>query len=111
MTDYIQLGSAPALEEPAQLGMPGYAAAARKECQAYIQAIRAKLGPEPQGAKLAVKPFPHEFGSFYEAVCYYDPASPASFDYAMRCERHAPETWEEAGMTPPLKQGREAQGR
>ena len=110
-TDYIPLGSAPANEDCADIGMRGYAAAARKECQAYIEAIRRKLGPEPAGARLAVKPFPCESGSYYEVVCRFDSAYPAAAAYALRCEREAPESWGEVGMKPPVRHGRDVPGR
>jgi hypothetical protein len=110
-TDYIPLGSAPANEDCADIGMRGYAAAARKECLAYIEAIRRKLGPEPRGASLAVKPFPCDSGSYYEVVCRFDNAFPAAAAYALRCEREAPESWAEVGMKPPLTPGRPAPDR
>ncbi len=101
MNEYITLGSAPAMEQCAQVGDEHYRDQAMRECRAYIAAIRKKLGPEPEGASLRVKSFPHDYGTYYEAVCNYDPNDQAAIDYAFRCEAEAPTTWEEVGMQPP----------
>lgn len=109
---YIPLGSAPCNEECTDIGSPLYRFLARKECQAYVRAIRKKLGPEPEGATLAVTAFRHsDFGTYYEAVCHFDPAYPASVAYAHRCEREAPERWSDVGMKPPVRHGRRERGR
>ncbi len=100
--NYIPLGPVPCNEDAADIGAPGYAADGPRECRAYLLAIRKKLGPEPAGARLAVMGFPHEFGRYYEVVVHFDPARPASVQYAQRCEREAPESWAEVGMKPPL---------
>lgn len=52
------------------------------ECQTFIQAIRNYLGHEPGGARLDTKAFPHKSGTYYEGICYYDPALPEAEDYA-----------------------------
>jgi hypothetical protein len=110
ITDYIPLGSAPADEDHAELSSPSYAVDAHKECRAYIQAIRRKLGPEPQGARLDVMAFPHESGTYYEVICRFDNAQQPAVAYALRCESRPPETWGEVGMRPPLGR-RHAHGR
>ena len=73
----------------------------RRLSKAYIQAIRNYLGNEPDGAELETRVFDGDKGMFYEVVCYYDPEQPASHDYAIRCERQAPHTWQEGGVSPP----------
>lgn len=93
MRDHIELGQTPPEEDCAQLGSDGYSSQARVECQRYIQVIREKMGQEPEGAKLAIKSAEHEFGTYYEVVCYYDDKFPDSIDYAFRCESDGPMTW------------------
>lgn len=93
MRDYITVGPSPYDEPCAQLGEPNYTAAARAECRRFIEAIAAKLGPPPKGALLAVKGFPHEYGTYYEVVCYFDDADEAATEYACACESKAPATW------------------
>ena len=95
MREYIELGSSPCDEECAQVGQADYETAARiRECLRFIDAIRAKLGPEPPGARLVVKGFSHDYGTYYEVVCWYDPKIDESVEYAFRCESESPKTWE-----------------
>jgi len=95
MRDYVSLGSAPYGEECAQVGEENYAQRAIKECKRFIQLIRSVFGPEPDGAKLSVKAFNHDFGTYYEVVCYFDEESPKAIEYAFKCEEHVPERWTE----------------
>jgi hypothetical protein len=94
MRDYLTIGSAPCDEDCAQVGHPNYTWQARQECQRFLQLIRKTLGPEPEGARLAVTSFPHEFGDDLEVVCHVDTDVPAAVDYAFRCEAETPATWE-----------------
>jgi uncharacterized C2H2 Zn-finger protein len=93
MQDYISLGPVPSEESCAQIGDEHYAARARAECKRFIELLRATFGPEPSGAYLTAKAFDHDFGTYYEVVCYFNPRVPASIDYAYRCEREAPTSW------------------
>lgn len=94
--DYLELGSSPADEDCAQLGTDDYAARARAECQRYIALIRQVVGPEPAGAHLRIKGFPHDFGTYYAVVCAFTPESQEAIDYAWRCDAEAPTTWNAA---------------
>ena len=92
--DYLTIGSTPADEDCLQLGTPEYTAqAARAECQRFIDLIRAVCGEEPEGARLSVKGFPHDFGTYYEVVCYYDDDDERAADYAFHVEGDAPCRW------------------
>ena len=94
MRDYIEIGPSPCGESCVQLGEENYPTRARAECNRFIQLIREVLGTEPSGARLAVKGHPHDFGTYYEVICYYDPENQAALEYAFRCESDSPETWE-----------------
>ena len=94
MNDFISIGSSPAEETCAQLGDENYGQKAKAECQRFVELIRKKLGEESNGARLCVMGFPHDFGTYFEVVCKYDPTIPGAMDYAMRCEAEAPTTWE-----------------
>lgn len=104
MSDYLELGQAPANEECAQIGDPNYRTNAIRECRAYIQAIRNYMGMEPDGAYLTYKSFPHDFGLFYEVVVRYDPENEAAVTYAFKRESKAPLTWEEGSVAPPARE-------
>lgn len=93
MREYIEYGPVPAEESCAQVGEEDYDGRARAECLAYIALIRQTCGVEPEGAQLAVKSFPHDFGSYKEVVCYYDEAYPDSVDYAWGIEKNLPIRW------------------
>lgn len=100
MRDFLNIGCTPCEESCQQVPYtdPGLA---RRECLAFIKAIRKKLGNEPEGASLQVNSFPHDFGTYHEVVCYYNDTMPESEEYALLCESDAPATWREVGMVAP----------
>jgi hypothetical protein len=100
MKDYLAIGSSPAEEECVQVGEEGYALRARAECRRYIEALRSKLGPEPEGARLALKGSEHDYGTYYEVVCWFDAEREEAVRYAYDCEGDGPATWEDVEPLP-----------
>ena len=99
--DYLTIGATPAGEECEQLGPDYDPRKAREECRRFMAAIRFTVGKEPDGAWLSIKGFLHEFGTYHEVVCNYE--TQEGLEYALKCERMAPETWPtglERPMTP-----------
>src|SRR4051812_37419930 len=96
MRDCMDLGSAPPMEDCAQVGSTDYWERARRECRAYVALLRRVLGDEPPGASLSVKSHPHDFGTYLSVVCHFDPEINAAADYAFRCESDGPQAWDEA---------------
>lgn len=94
MIDYINIGPVPPEEDCAQVGSADYPHRARIECQKYIELLRKHLGDEPAGARLKIKSFSHDFGSYLEVVCEYDESRSDAVDYAFKCESNGPMTWE-----------------
>lgn len=94
MKDTIEIGSSPCDEDCVQVGADSYELLAREECNRFIELIRKKLGPEPEGARLFVKSNPHDFGTYLEVACRFDDENEAATRYAYRCEAEAPATWE-----------------
>jgi hypothetical protein len=94
MRDYLDIGPVPAEEDCTQVGVDNYMAKARPECNRFIERIREVLGVEPEGARLAVKSNPHDFGSYLSVVCYWDIDNEVAEAYAFRCEGSGPLTWE-----------------
>jgi hypothetical protein len=90
---YLEIGAAPPEEEPVQMGIPGYTKKALQECNRYIKLLRKTLGPEPPHTELRPKGFQHDFGTYYEVVCYYDEHYEESIEYAFNCESKGPLTW------------------
>jgi hypothetical protein len=95
MRDFLNIGSAPYEEDCAQLGTEDYYEKSKDECRRFIDLIRQKCGPEPVGARLATKSFQHDFGTYYEVVCYFDDTIPESEEYAFEVEANAPATWDD----------------
>jgi hypothetical protein len=95
MKEYIDIGPTPCDENCTQVGDQLYAAAARRECRAFLNQLVRQFGPaEKHHARLAIKSFPHDFGHYMEVVCYYDTDAADSADYAFLCESHAWTTWD-----------------
>ncbi len=95
MQDYLNIGSSPPGEDCVALGEPDYERRAKEECRRYIQKLREFLGPEPEGARLAIKGFNHDFGRYYEVVCWFEEDNEPATEYAFACESEGPETWDE----------------
>ena len=95
MRDCLHIGSSPPMESCAQLGSPDYRREARRECNVYIRQLRRALGDEPDGARLAIKENPHDFGTYLDVVCWYDPDIKAAVDYAFKCESESPMEWDD----------------
>jgi hypothetical protein len=100
MENYLVLAPAPIEEDCAQVGTDDYTARARAECRRFIALLRKKFGPEPEGARLAVKSFMHDFGEYLEVICYFDDTLPESVEYALHCEDNLPATWDDESRTP-----------
>ena len=100
MRDHLYIGSAPAGEDCAQLGRDDFGPLNRLECRAYVDALRVKYGPEPEGCDYRLKRENHDFGTYYEVAIYYDDSDPVACDYAFEVENGL-ETWAEVGMTAP----------
>jgi hypothetical protein len=95
MQPYLTLAPAPVEEDCAQVGTDDYTARARNECRRFMALLRTKFGPEPEGARLDIKSFSHDFGDYLEVVCYFDETLPESVEYAYRCEENLPATWDD----------------
>jgi hypothetical protein len=92
--DRIDIRTAPPYADCAALGSDGYPARARRECRASIDLLRRALGDEPLGARLAIRPSPHDFGNHLSVVGYYEPENEEEADYAFRCESRGPPPWD-----------------
>jgi hypothetical protein len=96
--DYLEIGCTPAAEDAAQVGSDGYYERMRRETSVYIRQLRRVHGIEPAGARLTVKSFPHDFGTYHEVVCYFDPEIPESVEYAFKLEGSNLEHWDETAL-------------
>ena len=93
MIDYIELGSAPCDENCVQVGEDNYGERSKNECKQFIELIRKTVGQEPEGARLTIKGFEHDFGRYYEVVCKFDDRNETAINYAFKCESESPTKW------------------
>ena len=102
MRDYIEIGSSPVEEPCVQVNKEGnYHKAMREECLRFIELLRRTFGPEPEGARLSVKSNPHDFGTYYEVVCYFEDNDEEARKYAFRCEAETPARWDQPAAAAP----------
>ncbi len=95
MFNRIEIGPTPLDEDCAQVGEHDYGVKAPRECQRFIKQLRECFGPEPEGAELRMIGSPHDFGTYYEVYCVYDPKKPDSLNYALNVENKTPATWKD----------------
>lgn len=94
MQDYLSIGSVPSGEDCAQVGEEDYHVKAITECRRFLDLIKRTVGEPPEGAKLGIKGFEHDFGTYYEVVVYYDVDDEAATSYAYKVESEAPQNWD-----------------
>ena len=95
MKDEMVISSCPTEEDCAQVGQDGYYEQARKECKAFLNQLIRIHGNPPTGARLVVKGFSHDFGTYYEVVVIYDDDIEEAVDYAFLLEGNIPEEWDD----------------
>jgi hypothetical protein len=95
LKDYIEIGPTPVEEDCVQVGADNYGGLARRECNVFIEQLRRVFGTEPEGARLAIKRNPHDFGEYLEVVCHYDDELPDSVEYAFKLEAKTPANWDD----------------
>jgi len=100
MENYLVLAPAPTEEDCVCVGEEDYLPRARAECERFIALLHTKFGPEPEGARLAVKSFLHDFGNYLEVVCSFGETLPESVAYALHCADNLPATWDDSSSTP-----------
>jgi len=96
MENYETFGPTPVDEDCQQVGMPSYDhQKAKKECWAYVKQLIRQFGEPPMGARLTVKSFPHDFGSYMEACGVFDESIEEAVEYVYKIEGELPESWDE----------------
>jgi hypothetical protein len=93
--DYIALGPVPCDEDCEQVGTKNYdSQKAFDECSRFKQLILKKFGNPPEGAKVRIKHFPHDFGTYMEVCVVFDEDNQEAIDYAFKVEENLPMNWE-----------------
>ena len=91
--DYLHIGSAPHDENCAQVGTDNYKKMATRECRALGRQLIRMYGDKPKCVQFSVKENPHNFGTYYELVAYYDKNCKVAEEFAFKCE-DLPDTWD-----------------
>ena len=68
MRDFFTLDQTPCDEPCASVGEPDYEEKALAQCRRFIGLLRQTFGLEPDGTRLSIKSFPHDFGTYYSVV-------------------------------------------
>jgi hypothetical protein len=91
----IIVGSTPYDEECAQVGTPDYRQRAWVEMSVFIKQLRRQFGTEPEGCRLTIKAFPHDFGTYHEVVVIVDDSNnQAALEWAINVENNCPAHWD-----------------
>lgn len=84
-SDFVYIGECPSDEDPFRKYTT------MQTCMALREQLREVFGPEPEGARLAIK---YEAGADgYTVICVFTMAHPMSYAYAMKLEGNLPEKW------------------
>lgn len=98
MRDYVELGSSPAEEDCVQLGSDDYYLRSRVECAIWAAQLRRAFSNMPDGIKLGIKGFNHDFGTYHEVVAYFDDSDEEASDFAWKMQDDAPAHWDEEAL-------------
>lgn len=91
VNEWLEIGPTPSEESCQQVGTADYnAELALKECKTY----KDQLQREYPNARLGIKKFPHDFGSYYEVVVYFDPKNEDETELAFDVENNASPYWD-----------------
>ena len=94
-SEIMTIGPAPCEENCAQVGSADYDDRSRRECLIYRRML-SRLFPLPDDvpARIVVKAFPHEFGSYREVCVRYEDDDARACDYAFLLEVQSPAAWD-----------------
>lgn len=96
MRDYIELGTAPVDEDCVQvLSNVDYLEPMRKECKRFVTLLERLFPNMPENCAFGIKRFEHDFGGYYDVVCYYDDEDVKSSDYAINIVNNLPNRWDD----------------
>jgi len=93
--DYISISSTPYDEDTAQVGEDNYMAKSRKECRAFAHQLLRQFGNPPHGAKLSIKHFPHDAGTYMEVAVIFDDENEIATNYAYSVDNDIPAHWDD----------------
>jgi hypothetical protein len=94
MKEYLELGTTPSEEDCVQVDPnKDYYSKMVEECRKYIKLLEERFPNIPESCRFGIKRFSHDFGSYCEAVIYYDDSIEESVEFAFNVEGNLPERW------------------
>jgi hypothetical protein len=91
--EWIAIGNAPR-EESIPVTPSNQDSPAKEIAEVFARQLVRHFGPPPVGARITVERVRDHASTMYWAVCRYDPADDAAFDYAWRCSEEVPKRWD-----------------
>jgi hypothetical protein len=98
MKETIELGSAPADEECAQVGSEGYYERGKHECNVYKNMLYRWLRQsynEEDLPMIRVKSHVHDYGCYLELIVVYDDTNEVQAEAAWALQNDSPTEWDE----------------
>lgn len=98
--DYIELGPTPCDENCVQVGEDNYRERAKRETTVFVDQLNREFSSwvEDGLIKFGIKWFSHDFGSYCEAVVYYNDDDEASRAIAIVVENNTPFKWDDKAI-------------
>lgn len=72
MRDYIEIGTTPCNESCCQVGRDNYSKYGLLEAREFKRMLKSIYADKLDLVTFSIKTFPHDFGSYYDVVVYYD---------------------------------------
>jgi hypothetical protein len=98
MKESISIGSSPYGEDCVQLGSDDYYQKSKNKILVYKEQLIREFGEPPFGCILYIESNPHDFGTYHELACKYDPSIEEAVEYAFKLEGEGPEFWDEISL-------------
>ena len=98
MRDYISIGPVPASESCTQVGAENFYKDSHIDCEVFANMIRREFPEIPAGVRIATKSFPHDFGTYYEVVVYFEDENEEQRDYAYKVEGKIYDYWDDTAI-------------
>jgi len=95
MIDYLIIGVSPCEEDCSHVGSQDYPERSRRECQVFLYQLKRQFRDPPTGARLIIKTFQHDFGSYREVCVEFDDTIREASEYAFKLEGKTPQRWDE----------------
>lgn len=102
--EYLNIACSPLCEDCKQVGLDSEESI-KKEVYDFLAFLKNycldSLVPEELVDNLRVKRFSHDFGSYYEVVCFYDEDKEEEARFAFWLESNTPEFWTDTRASKP----------